>query len=81
MTRNPHRRDKFWMVTFADRQPDYYYELPMYFPTKRQANEYLAKLNTQPEDYGFAEDEEFAVKVADIPWDHVEWPWLDGSQW
>lgn len=81
MTSNPHRRDKFWMVTFASRDPHLYDELPQYFPTKRAATQWLAELQTRPDDHGYAEDETFAVKVADQPWEAIEWPWSDGSQW
>lgn len=76
---HPHRRDKFWMVTFADEEPHVYDELPMYFPTKRAAVEHKAHLEQYPDD--FYGDTPLAVKVADIPWDHVAWPWLDGSSW
>lgn len=76
---NPRRRDKFWMVTFANEKPNLYDELPIYFPTQKAAISYKAHLEKHRDD--FYGDTPLAVQVADEPWDAIEWPWLDGSQW
>ena len=77
--RSPRRRDRFWMVTFADESPHVYDELPVYFPTKREAVAHREFLEANRND--FYGDTPLAVRVSDEPWDAIAWPWLDGSQW
>ena len=71
---SPRRRDKFWMVTLADRKPEIYREdVPMYFPRKRDAIVYRQELERDPDN-----DDLLIVTESDEPWDAIAWPWLEG---